>query len=75
MCDQDETWMPHFQCVNSTCNINPKSKYISIRKNQKKNPEVIKMKFERCISYWNNNNPTVAYEGILLNFTSISRKT
>jgi hypothetical protein len=68
------TWTPLIECVNYCCKVNPKSKYVPIRKKQKKDPNIIKRKLEKLISYWNDNNPCIAKEGIELDFDLISQE-
>ncbi len=63
-----EIWLPHLECINSTCNVNPKSKYVPIRKRQKKSISIIEMKIKKCILNWNEFNPCEAYEALEFNF-------
>jgi len=69
-----ETWLPEIRCKNTLCTVQPKTKYIPIRKIQKKDPNIIKSKIERLIDYWNNSNPMIAKEGIELDFNLIAQE-
>lgn len=69
-----ETWLPEIECVNSECKVRPKSKYVAIRKMQKKDANIIKIKIEKSIANWNDNNPMIAIEGIELDFDQISKE-
>jgi hypothetical protein len=70
-----ETWLPEIQCRSDDCKVQPKSKYVAIRKNQKINSIIIKEKIEKAIANWNDNNPMIAIEGIELDFDKISSDT
>ena len=63
-----QTWMPCIKCQNDACTVQPKSKYVPIRKKQKENPVILKEKIERVISRWNEDNPMVATEGFAIDF-------
>src|SRR5271167_3430894 len=69
---KQETWLPEIHCSNYECSMVAKTKYIPIRKKQKKDPVVIKEKLERLIARWNDNNPLIATEGIELDFIEIA---
>jgi len=69
-----ETWLPKIMCINKKCTVQPISKYIPIRKKQKKNPEIIKNKIEKAIDNWNSNNPMDAIQGIKLNFEDVAKE-
>lgn len=68
------TWTPKLQCENEKCLVKPESKYISIRKKQRYNPEIIKQKIEKMISQWNTNAPYNPYEGFEFDFEEIAAK-
>lgn len=70
----DDPWTPHFHCKNAECCVNPKSKYVPIRKKQKKDPEVIQMKIVESICYWNHNNPSEALQGMEFDFIKMSKQ-
>lgn len=73
--EPEKTWLPHIYCENFNCTVQPKAKYVPIRKKQKQAPDILKIKIERAISYWNENNPCVATEGIELDFIEISKQS
>lgn len=70
----EETWLPHIYCANNDCKVQPKSKYVPIRKKQKIDLQTIKDKIEILIGYWNDNNPMIAHEGIELDYIEIIKE-
>lgn len=68
------TWVPHLECINSLCNVQPKSKYVSIRKTSKTSPPMLLEKMKTLFGRWNNNNPVKAYEAMEFDFEEIVRK-
>ena len=71
---KEQTWLPHVYCNNLYCTVQPKAKYVPIRKKQKFNPEIVKEKIGKAISHWNTGNPCTATEGIELDFQDIVEK-
>jgi hypothetical protein len=68
----EETWLPEIRCVNFSCNVKPKTKYVPIRKAQKKDPKIIEEKLKKLVSYWNDGNPLNANEGFQIDFDEIA---
>lgn len=66
------TWRPQLICFNLSCNVQPISKYIAIRKTSKINALRIQERIERMINLWNQNNPIDAYEGLQFDFEEIA---
>jgi hypothetical protein len=69
-----ETFLPEVYCENVSCKVNPKSKYVAIRKLQRFNPLILKNKIERAIENWNSGNEYQAKEGIQLDFEEIAKE-
>lgn len=67
----DKVWLPEVRCENYECKVRPKAKYVPIRKKQKLNKEIIKIKFEMSIAYWNDGNLMAATEGFEVDYDSI----
>ena len=67
----DETWTPHFKCWGDLCMVKPKSMYVAVRNSAKTDPMRFKEKIEKAISYWNDNNPMTAFEGVEFDFEEI----
>lgn len=66
-----ETWLPHIACKNSSCKIQPKAKYVPIRKSQKKNEKIIEAKIRLAFDNWNSVCPQIAIEGKEFDFENI----
>jgi hypothetical protein len=66
-----ETWMPFLECRNTMCGVQPKSKYIPIRKGQKKVLSILMFKFKASIDNWNNGNPMNASWNISINYADM----
>ena len=71
----DLTWLPYIYCDNYYCNVQPKSKYVPIRKKQKQNPIIIQEKIEMVINKWNDNLETFWDEGIELDYDAFSKES
>jgi hypothetical protein len=67
-----DTWLPQLKCLNGACDVQPFSKYIPIRKDQKYSAPIIHVKIQDMIKKWNDNNPMTATEGIEFNFQEIA---
>lgn len=67
----ENTFLPYVRCVFDKCKVNPKSKYISIRKEQRFNISSLHDKISRAIANWNDSNSMIATEGVKLNFSNI----
>jgi hypothetical protein len=64
----EKTYLPVVKCNNLNCTVQPKTKSVPIRKNQRFDAKIIKIKIERLVAYWNENNPLVATEGFEIDF-------
>lgn len=70
----EETFMPKIKCMNGLCTVQPESKPIPIRKKQRFDVDILKIKIEKAIINWNAGNPQVATEGIKLDFEAIAKE-
>lgn len=69
----EETWIPRIECWNDNCSVQPKSKYVPIRKSQRANASIIKSKIEKVVDFWNSGDLFFKNEGFELDFEEISR--
>lgn len=72
----NDTWTPHVACVNPKCSVQPKSKYISIRRAQRFDMDIIYVKIKTAMKNWNHNNPkkaTVGFEFAWQEIVNISK--
>ena len=68
---EDSTWIPYLRCENPNCSVNPKSKHVSIRKNQKYHLPDLHSKMKNMINAWNAQNPIDAKEGFVFDFKEL----
>lgn len=66
------TYCPYIKCENHECMVMPKTKHVPIRKGQRFDKEVLKIKLDKLIGFWNNDNPMPANEGIELDIEDIA---
>jgi hypothetical protein len=70
-CNKETTWLAFIECPSLACKVQPKAKYVPIRKKQKENPQIIREKVERCIKYWNDGLLDFKNEGFSLDYEQI----
>jgi hypothetical protein len=69
----DQTWLPIIQCNNPDCPVQPKTKYIPIRKKQRGDCLTMMIKIDKIVSRWNSGNLPYNNEGFRLDFELIAR--
>lgn len=62
------------KCNSQECYVNPHSRHVSIRKNQKYRWEYVGAKIRRMIGRWNTNNPYRATSGMEFDFHAIAEE-
>jgi len=67
-CTTDSTWLWHIQCYTSFCPVQPKGKYIAIRKTTKYDIEAQIKKVDKLVYLWNEGNMVPAYEKTIVEF-------
>jgi hypothetical protein len=68
---KEKTWLAIIHCPNSQCMVMPKTRYVPIRKNQRRDAAIIRQKVEKVIKYWNDGNLSFKNEGFELDFDKI----
>jgi hypothetical protein len=69
------TWLPRVKCDNVCCVIKPSGPYFAIRKAQKFDLTIIRRKICHAINAWNDNCPTIASGGRMVDWEEILQKS
>lgn len=68
----DRTWLPVLHCKNEECSVNPKSKYVPIRKRQRYDAQELRVRINKMILLWNRENPFPPISGFEFDFEEIA---
>lgn len=68
------TWKWDIYCANDSCNVQPKTKHVSIRKLCKRSTVRMKVKICMLAGYWNDGNNLEATEGKVIDLVELIGK-